>query len=52
LPPRDLKGFRAAVKAYEVPWRLPGWLPPEEEFSTTSSTDTSSVTGFIQRSGR
>ena len=26
LPPRELKGFRAAVKAYEVPWRPPGQL--------------------------
>jgi class 3 adenylate cyclase/CHASE2 domain-containing sensor protein len=24
LPPRELKGFRAAVKVYEVPWRPPG----------------------------
>ena len=51
LPPRDLKGFRAAVKAYEVPWRPPGAPPIEEEFPIPSGTDTTSVTGFIQRSG-
>jgi class 3 adenylate cyclase/CHASE2 domain-containing sensor protein len=51
LPPRELKGFRAAVKAYEVPWRPPGAPPIEEEFATTPASDTASVTGFIQRSG-
>jgi adenylate cyclase len=51
LPPRDLKGFRAAVKAYEVPWRPPGSPPLEEELSHAPSGDTTSVTGFIQRSG-
>ena len=51
LPPRDLKGFRAAVKAYEVPWRPPGAPPLEEEFSTAAAADTTSVTGFIQRGG-
>ena len=51
LPPRDLKGFRSAVKAYEVPWRPPGAPPLEEEFSTAPATDTTSVTGFIQRWG-
>ena len=50
LPPRDLKGFRTAVKAYEVPWRLPGTPPLEEEFSVTPATDPASVTGFLQRS--
>jgi adenylate cyclase len=51
LPPRDLKGFRAAVKAYEVPWRPPGAPPIEEEFPIPAGTDTASVTCFIQRSG-
>jgi class 3 adenylate cyclase len=51
LPPRELKGFRAAVKAYEVPWRPPGALPLEEEFGTAPAADMASVTGFIQRSG-
>jgi class 3 adenylate cyclase len=50
LPPRDLKGFRSAVKAYEVPWRLPGAPPLEEEFSGAPATDAGSVTGFLQRS--
>ena len=51
LPPRELKGFRAAVKAYEVPWRPPGAAPLDEEFSAAAPGDTTSVTGFIQRSG-
>ena len=51
LPPRDLKGFRAAVKAYEVPWRPLGAPPLGEEFSTATPGDTASFTGFIQRSG-
>jgi len=51
LPPRDLKGFRAAVKAYEVPWRPPGVPPLEEEFSAIPAADPAAVTGFIQRSG-
>lgn len=32
MPPHDLKGFRTPVKVYEVPWRLPGAPPLEEEF--------------------
>jgi class 3 adenylate cyclase len=51
LPPRDLKGFRCAVKAYEVPWRPPGAPPLDEEFSTAPAADTTSITGFIQRGG-
>jgi class 3 adenylate cyclase/CHASE2 domain-containing sensor protein len=51
LPPRDLKGFRTAVRAYEVPWRLPGSLALGEEGSSTPAGDTTSVTGFTQRSG-
>jgi class 3 adenylate cyclase/CHASE2 domain-containing sensor protein len=51
LPPRDLKGFRAAVRAYEVPWRPPGAAPLEEELAHSAAADTTSVTGFIQRSG-
>jgi hypothetical protein len=51
LPPRDLKGFRAAVKAYEVPWRPPGAPPLEEEFPIAAVADATSVTGFIQRGG-
>jgi len=51
LPPRDLKGFRLAVRAYEVPWRPAGAPPLDEEFSTAPAGDTTSVTGFIQRGG-
>jgi class 3 adenylate cyclase/CHASE2 domain-containing sensor protein len=51
LPARDLKGFRSAVKAYEVPWRSPGAPPLDEEFCLAPPADTSSVTGFIQRGG-
>ena len=50
LPPRDLKGFRSAVKAYDVPWRLPGSPPLEEEFSAAPTADAASVAGFLQRS--
>jgi class 3 adenylate cyclase/CHASE2 domain-containing sensor protein len=31
LPPHDLKGFRAAVKVYEVPWRPPAAPAPRAE---------------------
>jgi adenylate cyclase len=51
LPPQDLKGFRAAVKVYEVPWRSQSAPPLEEESSAAAVADTSSVTGFIQRGG-
>jgi adenylate cyclase len=51
LPPRELKGFRSAVTAYEVPWRPPGAPPIEEEFSTAPVADATSFTGFIQRGG-
>ena len=51
LPPRDLKGFRSAVNAYEVPWRPPGAPPIEEEFAVAAVTDPTAVTGFIQRGG-
>jgi len=51
LPPRDLKGFRSAIRAYEVPWRPPGAPPLEEEFPAAAFSDATSFTGFIQRSG-
>jgi class 3 adenylate cyclase len=50
LPPRDLKGFRSAVKVYEVPWRPPGAPLLEEEFSIAPATDAVSATGLFQRS--
>jgi class 3 adenylate cyclase/CHASE2 domain-containing sensor protein len=51
LPAQELKGFRAPVKVYEVAWRAPGALPFDEEFSLGAPTDSSSLTGFIQRGG-
>ena len=50
LPPKDLKGFRTAVKAYEVPWLPPGAPSFEQEFSTAAPTDATTFTGFVQRS--
>ena len=51
LPPRDLRGFRAAVKAYEVPWRPAGAPHLEQEFPTAVGADPSTVIGIIQRGG-
>jgi class 3 adenylate cyclase/CHASE2 domain-containing sensor protein len=51
LPPRDLKGFRSAVKAFEVPWRPPGAPPLEEEFAVRALADVTSVPGLVQRGG-
>jgi adenylate cyclase len=51
LPPRDLKGFRSAVKAFEVPWRPPGAPPLEEEFALRAVADVRPVTGLAQRAG-
>ena len=47
---KDVKGFRTAVNAYEVPWRPPGSPPFEEEFSTSAPADATTFTGFVQRS--
>jgi len=48
LAPRDLKGFRAAVKAYEVPWR-----PPARRCRRRPSPPPPPIqpppTGFVQR---
>lgn len=44
LPRVSVKGIRATVQVYEVPWRPPGALPLEEEFASSSQTDT---TAFI-----
>jgi adenylate cyclase len=51
LPPQDLKGFRTAVKVYEVPWRPQGAPPLDEEFSAAIVADATSLTGFIQPGG-
>jgi class 3 adenylate cyclase len=46
---QKLKGFGAAVKVYEVPWRLPGADPFDEEFATRIFGDTTISTNFIKR---
>jgi class 3 adenylate cyclase len=46
---KDVKGFRSAVNAYEVPWRPPGAPPFDEEFSTSAPADATTFTGFVQR---
>jgi len=46
---QKLKGFGAAVKVYEVPWRLPGSSPFDEEFATRIFGDTTQSTNFIKR---
>jgi adenylate cyclase len=46
---QKLKGFGAAVKVYEVPWRLPGSSPFDEEFAAKILGDTSASTNFIKR---
>jgi len=45
---QKLKGFGAAVKVYEVPWRIPG-EPFDEEFATRIFGDTTLSTNFIKR---
>jgi class 3 adenylate cyclase/CHASE2 domain-containing sensor protein len=47
--PQKLKGFGAAVKVYEVPWRVPGSDPFDEEFITKIFGDVSSSTNIIKR---
>jgi hypothetical protein len=43
-----IKGFREAVKVYEVPWRVAGAISPiGDDFGSSSTTDTS-ATGFIR----
>jgi class 3 adenylate cyclase len=45
---QKLKGFGAAVKVYEVPWRKPG-EPFDEEFASRIFGDTTLSTNFIKR---
>ena len=45
---QKLKGFGAAVKVYEVPWRKPG-EPFDEEFVSRIFGDTTHSTNFIKR---
>jgi class 3 adenylate cyclase len=51
LPPaKGLKGIVAEIKIYEVPWRLPGASPFDEElFSSAKPGEGASFTGIIQR---
>jgi adenylate cyclase len=46
---QKLKGFGAAVKVYEVPWRIPGSDPFDEEFATRIFGDATQSTNFIKR---
>ena len=46
---QKLKGFGAAEKVFEVPWRLPGTSPFDEEFATRIFGDTTMSTNFIKR---
>jgi class 3 adenylate cyclase/CHASE2 domain-containing sensor protein len=46
---QKLKGFGAAVKVYEVPWRQPGESPFDEEFATKIFGQASASTNFIKR---
>jgi class 3 adenylate cyclase len=46
---QKLKGFGAAVKVYEVPWRQPGSSPFDEEFATRIFGDTTISTNFLKR---
>jgi class 3 adenylate cyclase len=47
--PQKLKGFGAAVKVYEVPWRLPGASPFDEEFATKIFGDATVSTNFLKK---
>ena len=49
LPPEKLKGFAAVVKIYEVPWRLPGTSPFDDEVFSTKSGEGTTFTGLVQR---
>ncbi|HEY2084399.1 MAG TPA: adenylate/guanylate cyclase domain-containing protein [Verrucomicrobiae bacterium] len=46
---QKLKGFGAAVRVYEVPWRIPGSDPFDEEFATKIFGDPALSTNFLKR---
>jgi class 3 adenylate cyclase/CHASE2 domain-containing sensor protein len=46
---QKLKGFGAAVKVYEVPWRIPGSSPFDEEFVNRIFGEPTQGTNFIKR---
>ena len=52
LPPVKVKGIVAEVKIYEVPWRLPGASPFDEELSATAPGEGTSFTGIVPRASR
>ena len=49
LAPEKVKGFREAVKVYEVPWRPPGALPLDEEFFPKKDAAKLPETDMVQR---
>jgi class 3 adenylate cyclase len=46
---QKLKGFGAAVRVYEVPWRVPGSDPFDEEFATKIFGDPALSTNFLKK---
>ena len=49
LTDADLKGFRSAVKVYEVPWRPPGSRSLDEEFFPHRTAAKAPDTDMLQR---
>jgi class 3 adenylate cyclase/CHASE2 domain-containing sensor protein len=52
LPPVKVKGIVTEVRIYEVPWRLPGASPLDEDIFSAKPGEGTSFTGIIQREGR
>ena len=52
LPPVRIKGILAEVKIYEVPWRLPGAPPFDEDVFSAQPGEGTAFTGIIRRGGR
>jgi class 3 adenylate cyclase/CHASE2 domain-containing sensor protein len=46
---QKLKGFGAAVKVYEVPWRVAGGSPFDQEFAARMFGEVSASTNFMKR---
>ena len=46
LPARDVKGFRTAVRAYEVPWLPAGAAPAEPEMRSGTPAKAPALTGL------
>ena len=47
LAPIHVKGIRTLVQVYEVPWRLPGSPPLEEELRSAAAPDTTAVVSRV-----